>query len=45
MILVFGMALFSAGCYQHVIDVKGPGRGSYDIYEPHFEPQEKEDIK
>lgn len=24
----------NAGCYEHVVGVKGPGADAYDVYEP-----------
>lgn len=43
--LLVGVAVLLGGCYRHVVDVKGPGASRYDVYEPHFQPQEEEDIK
>lgn len=43
--LLVGVGVFLVGCYRHVVEVKGPGASRYDIYEPHFQPQEEEDIK
>ena len=43
--LLVSVGVIPFGCYRHIVDVKGPGAAYYDTYEPHFQPQEEEDIK
>jgi len=33
------------GCYQHVVGARGPGAESYNVYEPHYKPEEEQQIE
>ena len=45
LVLVTGLALGMAGCYRHVVEVRGPGAAAYDVYEPHYKPEEEQQIE
>jgi hypothetical protein len=30
----------TAGCYEHVVRVEGPGSDAYDTHEPNYKPEE-----
>jgi len=39
------IAAMMGGCYRHVVGVKGPGASSYNVYEPHYKPEEERQIE
>lgn len=33
-----------AGCYRHVVEVRGPNAASYDVYEPNYDPDKEDPV-